>query len=95
MAKTVNSDVWSLYKGSIIFHLITHDTDKNKSAYIFIRNKKLCCHKTTYYKKLFMTSRISTLCSGRYIQVIESLGHHLSGCWSRCTGGCYIERSLT
>ena len=95
MAKTVNSDVWSLYKGSIIFHLITHDTDKNKSAYIFIRNKKLCCYKTTYYKKLFMTSRISTLCSGRYIQVIESLGHHLSGCWSRCTGGCYIERSLT
>ena len=24
-AKTVNSDIWSLYKGSIIFHLITHD----------------------------------------------------------------------
>ena len=49
--KTVNSDIWSLYKGSIIFHLITHDTDKNKSAYIFLRNKKLCCDKTTYYKK--------------------------------------------
>ena len=38
-----------------------------------------------------MTSRISTLCSGRYMQVIKSLGHHLSGRWSRCTGGCYIE----
>ena len=42
-----------------------------------------------------MTSRISTLCSGRYIQVIKSLGHHLSGRWSRCTGGHYTERSLT
>ena len=29
-----------------------------------------------------MTSRISTLCSGRYMQVIKSLGHHLSGRWS-------------
>ena len=47
MAKTVNSDIWSLYKGSIIFHLITHDTDKYKSACIFVRNKKLCCDKTT------------------------------------------------
>ena len=52
MAKTVNSDIWSLYKGSIIFHLITHDTDKNKSVCILVRNKKLCCDKTTYYKKL-------------------------------------------
>ena len=42
-----------------------------------------------------MTSRISTLCSGRYIQVRKSLGHHLSGRWSRCTGGHYVERSLT
>ena len=42
-----------------------------------------------------MTSRISTLCSGRYMQVIKSLGHHLSGCWSRCTGGRYIEICLT
>ena len=50
MAKTVNSDIWLLYKGSIIFHLITHDTDKNKSACIFVRNKKQCCDKTTYYK---------------------------------------------
>ena len=49
MAKTVNSDIWSLYKGSIIFHLITHDTDKYKSACIFVRNKKLCFDKTTYY----------------------------------------------
>ena len=27
-AKTVNSDIWSLYTGSIIFLLITHDTDR-------------------------------------------------------------------
>ena len=26
--KTVNSDIWSLYKRSIIFHWITHDTDR-------------------------------------------------------------------
>ena len=25
----------------------------------------------------------------------KSLEHHLSGCWSRCAGGRYIERSLT
>ena len=42
-----------------------------------------------------MTSRISTLCSGCYIHVIKSLGHHKSGSWLRCTGGRYIERSLT
>ena len=42
-----------------------------------------------------MTSRISALCSGRCMQVIKSLGHHLSGRWWRCTGGCYIEKSLT
>ena len=40
-AKTANSDIWSLYKGSIIFHLITHDTVKNKSACVFVRNQKL------------------------------------------------------
>ena len=98
-AKTVNSDIWLLYKGSIIFHLITHDTGKNKPGYIFVWNKKLCCVKTTYKKfilwEFIMTSRISTLCSAHYIQVIKSLGHHLSGFWSRCTGGHYIERSLT
>ena len=42
-----------------------------------------------------MTFSISTLCSGRYIQVIKSLGHDLSGRWSSCTGGRSIERSLT
>ena len=42
-----------------------------------------------------MTSRISALCSGRYVQVIKSLVHHLSGCWWCCTGGRYIEISLT
>ena len=42
-----------------------------------------------------MTSRISTLYSGRFMQVIKSLGHHLCGRWSRCTGGRYTERSLT
>ena len=43
--KTANSDIWSLYKGSIISHLITHETEKNKSACIFTPNKKLCCVK--------------------------------------------------
>ena len=46
-----------------------------------------------------MTSRISTLCSGRYIQVTKSLGHHLSGRWSRCTGGRFkkvvVKKGLT
>ena len=29
MTKTVNtSDIWSLYKGSIIFYLTTHDSDR-------------------------------------------------------------------
>ena len=39
-----------------------------------------------------MTSRISTLRSGCYMKVIKSLGHHSSGCWPRCTVGCYIYR---
>ena len=42
-----------------------------------------------------LTSRISTLCSGRYMHVIKCLRHHLSGRWSCFTGGHYIERSLT
>ena len=42
-----------------------------------------------------MTSRISTLCNGRYMKVIKSQGHNLRGRWSRCTSGHYIERSLT
>ena len=46
-AKTVNSDIWSLYKGNITFHLIAPDSDKNKSACIFVRNKKQCYDKTT------------------------------------------------
>ena len=39
-AKTVNSEIWLSHKGRIIFPLITHDTDKNKSDCIFVRNKK-------------------------------------------------------
>ena len=35
-AKTVNIDIWLLYEESIIFHLITHDIEKNKSACIFV-----------------------------------------------------------
>ena len=31
------------------------------------------------------------MCSGRYKQVIKSLAYHLSGRWSRCTGGRYID----
>ena len=42
-----------------------------------------------------MTSKISTLCSDRYMQLIKSLGHHLSGRWLRCTCDRYIERLLT
>ena len=42
-----------------------------------------------------MTSRISTLCNSRYMQVIKSLARHLSGRLLRCTGGLYIEKSLT
>ena len=49
-AKTVNSNIWLLFKGSITFHLITHDSDKNKSAWIFVRNKKQYFDKRTYYK---------------------------------------------
>ena len=45
--------------------------------------------------KFIMTSRITTLCSGRYMQLIKRLGHYLSGCWLCCTGGRYIERLLT
>ena len=47
----------------------------------------------TYNFRIYLenlTSRISTSCSGRYKQVIKSLGH-LSGRWSRCRGGRYIE----
>ena len=42
-----------------------------------------------------MTSRITSLSSGRYMQLLKSLEHHLSGRWSCCTGGRCIERSLT
>ena len=49
-AKTVNSDIWLLYRESIIFHLITHDIEKNKSACIFVQNKRRCCDKTAYCK---------------------------------------------
>ena len=52
MAKTVNSDIWPLYKGSIIFLLIPHDTGKNKSVYIFFQNKKQCCDKTTHIENI-------------------------------------------
>ena len=45
--------------------------------------------------EFIMTSRISVLCRIRCMQLIKSLGHHLIGCWSHCTGGRYIERSLT
>ena len=33
------------------------------------------------YLENLLTFKISTLCSGRYMQVIKSLGHHLRGCW--------------
>ena len=45
--------------------------------------------------EFIMTSRIRTLCSGHYMHLIKSLGHHLNGCLLRCTGGCHRERSST
>ena len=45
--------------------------------------------------QFIMTFMISTLRSVRYMQVIKSLGHHVSSRWSCCTGGRYIERRLT
>ena len=42
-----------------------------------------------------MTSKINTFYSSRCMQIIKNLAHNLSGRWSRCTGGQYIERSLT
>ena len=74
MAKTVNSDIWWLYKGSITFHLITHDTDENKSTCIFLRNNVVIKQyiinnfKTKISWEFIMTCRISTLCRGRYMQ---------------------------
>ena len=50
---------------------------------------------TNISREFIVTSKISTLCSGRFMQVIKSLGHHLSGRWSHCIGGRYIERCLT
>ena len=114
MVKTVSSDIWSLYKGSIIFHLITHDTDRfswNKKSWKTKINERVFLFETKNYVvikqhiinnlkakiswEFILTSRISTLCSGRYMHVIKCLRHHLSGRWSCCTGGRYIERSLT
>ena len=37
-----------------------------------------------------MTSGMSPLYIYRYVEVTKSLGHHLSGRWSCCTGGRYI-----
>ena len=50
--QTVHSDICLLYKGRMVFHLIKHDIDKNKSACILLQNTKLCCGKTAYYKLL-------------------------------------------
>ena len=62
---------------------------------VVIKQHIISNFKTKISWKLIMTSWISTLCSGRYMQVIKSLRYHLSGRWLRCTGGHYIERSLT
>ena len=93
--KTVYSDIWYLYKGGIIFYLITHDTEKNKSACILVQNKNnfvikqhvINNFKNKISRELIVISWASTLCSGRYMQVIKSLRYHLSDCWWRCTGG--------
>ena len=62
MAKTVNSDIWSLCKESIIFHLITHDNDRFTSSkqsqktkinqLVFWFETKNCCDQATYCKDL-------------------------------------------
>ena len=101
--KTVNSDIWYLYKGSIIFHFTTHDTKNNKSACILVQNKNnfvikqhvINNFKNKISRELIVISWASTLCSGRYMKVIKSLRYHLSGRWLRCIGGRYIGRGLT
>ena len=45
-----------------------------KAEYSVINN-----FKTKLPREFILTSRISTLCNGRYMQVIKSLGHHLNG----------------
>ena len=72
-------------------HVFSLETKNN----IGIKQHIINNFKMKISREFIMTSRISTLCGGPYMQVIKSLGHHLSGCWSRCTGGHYIERSLT
>ena len=68
-------------------------TTKNKK--IFVIKQLIINNFKTKISCEFMTYRIGTLYSGRYMQVIKSLGHHLSGCWLHCTGCRYIERYLT
>ena len=52
MVKTGNSDIWLLYKGSIVFHLITHDTEKNKSACFLFETKSYAVIKQHIIKDL-------------------------------------------
>ena len=63
--------------------------------YVVIKQHIISTFKTKTSSEFIMTSRLSILCNGRYMEVIKNLGHHLSGRWSRCTGGRYIERCLT
>ena len=62
---------------------------------IFVIKQHINNFKTKTSSEFIMTFSISTLCNGRYMQVIKSLDHYLGGRWPRCTGGRYIERSLT
>ena len=64
-------------------------------SYVVIKQHIINNFRTKIFSEFIMTSKISTLCNSYYLQVIKSLGHHLSGRLSRCTGGRYIERSLT
>ena len=89
-----------IFGGSIkegLFFTLSHMilTKINQHVFLF-EIKKLCCDKTTYKKliswEFIITSKISTLCSGCYMQVTKSLEHHLSGCWLDCTGGLYREK---
>ena len=83
---------------SILFHRALKITNFNKTvslSYLRAEYSVINNFKTKLPQEFISTSRIITLCSGCYMQVIKSLGHHLNGCWLCCTGSRHIERSLT
>ena len=72
--KSVNSDIWLLFKGSITFHLVTHDTKINQHVFLFetkynvvIKQHIINNFKTKVPWEFIMTSRRSTLWCGHYM----------------------------